>query len=263
MLYPVPNREAEVSQERCLKRIVHSETQSVALLSQNETDRVSNRTFTSNLESKECRGHASSGGIEAATSLSSMPSNGCGNPPRHVANMKSPRSRTVPKSFRIDEPALRAVEAEAESLNVTPNTLVNQILKQFAEYDRFARRINTVKLSASTFRSLLSAIDAEKVIEVAKVSGSSVPQALATAKNGKVDLESLMDHVRYLTTYSHLCEMSETVDAHGHVVTLIHDFGLNWSIFLVHYITAMFASIGKSPKLEMSDRSITFTLNNG
>lgn len=176
--------------------------------------------------------------------------------------MKAERSRTVPKSFRIDEPALRAVEAEAASQNVSSNTLVNQILKQFAEYDRFARRINTVKLSTATFRSLLSAVDAERVIEVAKGSGSSVPQALATAKKGKVDLESLMDHVHYLTTYAHLCEMSETVNAHGHVVTLMHDFGLNWSIFLVHYITAMFGLIGMSPKLEMSDRSVTFTISN-
>ncbi len=170
------------------------------------------------------------------------------------------KSRTVPKSFRIDESALLAVEAEAASQNVSPNTLVNQILRQFAEFDRFARKINTVKLSSATFRGLLSAAEIDKIIEVAKAAGSSIPQAFATAKSGKVDLESLIDHVRSLATYAHVVEFSETVDAQGHVVTLIHDFGLNWSIFLVHYLTAMFAQIGLSPKLEMSDRSVIFTL---
>lgn len=72
--------------------------------------------------------------------------------------------------------------------------------------------------------------------------------------------ESLIDHVRSLATYSHVVEFSETVDAHGHVVTLIHEYGLNWSIFLVHYLTSMFAQIGLSPKFEMSDRSVIFTL---
>ncbi len=171
-------------------------------------------------------------------------------------------SKTVPKSFRIDESALRAVEEEAASQNVSLNTLVNLILIQFAEFDRFARKINTVKLSSGSFRGLLTAVDADKVIELAKSSGSAVPQAFATAKNGKVDMQSLMDHTRYLATYAHLCEMSETVDLHGYIVTLIHDFGLNWSIFLVHYITAMFASIGVSPKLDMSDRLVTFTIRN-
>ncbi len=172
------------------------------------------------------------------------------------------RSKTVPKSFRIDELALKAVELEAGSLNVSPNTLVNQILKQYAEFDRFARKISTVKISSAPFRGILAAADVNQLIEVAKSAGSSIPQAFTTAKSGRMDLESFIAHIRSLSSYAQLFEFSETSDAHGRVVTLIHDFGLNWSIFLVHYITQMFAQIGLSPKLEMSDRSVIFTLSN-
>ena len=177
-----------------------------------------------------------------------------------MSGLKKPKPRTVPKSYRIDESASIAVEKEAVSQNVSSNTLVNQLLKQFSEFDRFARRINTVKLSSSIFRSLLSEVDSEKVIEIAKTAGSSIPQAFATTKSGKVDVESLVDHVRCLAMYAHLCEFSESFDAHGRMFTLVHDFGLNWSIFLVHYANAMFAQLGVSPKVEMSDRSVTFTL---
>ena len=170
-------------------------------------------------------------------------------------------SKTVPKSFRIDESAVRAVEAEAASLNVSPNTLVNQVLKQYAEFDRFARKINTVKISSAPFRGLLSAADVDQLIEVAKSAGSSIPQAFVTAKHGKVNVETLIGHVRSLAAYAQLFEFSETLDSQSHVVTLIHDFGLNWSIFLVHYITAMFAQIGFAPKLEMSDRSVIFNVS--
>ena len=175
---------------------------------------------------------------------------------------KAGKTRTVPKSFRVDEPALQAIEKDAVSHNVSVNTLVNQILKQYADYDRFAQKISTVKLSSSTFRGLLSGLDADKVIEVAKSSGSGVPQAFATAKSGRVDMKALLDHLSYLSAYAHLCEMSETVDSQVHNLTLIHDFGLNWSIFLVHYVTAMFGLIGITPKLEMSDRSVSITIPN-
>jgi hypothetical protein len=134
------------------------------------------------------------------------------------------KSKTLPKSFRIDESAIKAVEIEAASLNISPNTLVNQILKQYSEFDRFARK-------------------------------------MTTAKSGKVDLESFMSHIRSLASYAQLFEFSETADTRGRVVTLIHDFGLNWSIFLVHYITEMFAQIGLAPKIEMSDRSVIFNLS--
>jgi hypothetical protein len=172
------------------------------------------------------------------------------------------KSKTVPKSFRIDESALRAVEVEAASLNVSPNTLVNQILKQYAEFDRFARKIHTVKISSAPFRGILSAADVNELIEVAKTAGSSIPQAFATARNGKVDLESFVGHIRSLATYAQLFEFSETTDPHSRVVTLIHDFGLKWSIFLVHYATEMFTQIGFSPKIEMSDTSVILTLSN-
>jgi len=176
------------------------------------------------------------------------------------ARMTKP-SKTVPKSFRVDEYALRALESDAASLNVSANTLVNQILKQYAEFDRFARKINTVKLSSAPFRGLLSAANVDQLIEVAKTAGSSIPQAFVTAKRGKVDLDSLIDHVRSLATYAQLFEFSETIDTHDHVITLIHDYGLNWSIFLVHYLTAMMALIGTSPKLDMSDRSVMLTIS--
>jgi len=171
-----------------------------------------------------------------------------------------PRAKTAAKSFRLDEAALVAVEREAVSQNVTPNTLVNQLLKQFAEFDRFARRINTIKLTSSIFRDLLATTNTDGVIGVAKTAGSSIPQAFVAAKSGKADIVSLMDHVRSLATYAHLYEYSESVDSRSFVATLIHDFGLNWSIFLVHYFTAMFEQIGVSPDVEMSDRSVIFTL---
>jgi hypothetical protein len=175
---------------------------------------------------------------------------------------KAGKTRTVSKSFRVDETALREIEKDAVSQNVSVNTFVNQIFKQYSDYDRFARKINTVNVSSSTFRDLLSAMDAQKVIELAKTSGSSVPQAFAMAKSGRVDMKSLLDHLRFLASYAHLCDLSETMDSQGYNLTLIHDFGLNWSIFLVHYVTAMFELIGVVPKIDMSDRLVSLTIPN-
>jgi hypothetical protein len=170
------------------------------------------------------------------------------------------RPKTVPKSFRIDESALIATEREAQAQRVSANTLVNQILNQFAEFDRFANKIGTVKVSSFIFRGILQAAEVDKVIEVARSAGSSLPQALVTAKSGKVDFNSLLDHLRSLATYAHLYEYNESSDPRALVCTLLHEFGLNWSIFLVHYVTSMFEQLGIAPKIEMSDRSVIITI---
>jgi len=173
---------------------------------------------------------------------------------------KRPKPKTVPKSFRVDESALIAVEKEAAAQQVSSNTLVNQILIQFSEFERFAKKIDTVKPSGFVFRGLLEAVDADKVIELAKIAGSSIPQAFVTAKGERVGINSLLDHLRMLSLYAHLYGYSENVNSQEQMVTLVHDFGLNWSIFLVHYIMAMFEQVGVSPKLEMSDRSVILSL---
>jgi len=173
---------------------------------------------------------------------------------------KKPKPKTVPKSFRVDESALVAVEKEATAQQVSSNTLINQILIQFSEFERFAKKINTVKPSSFVFRGLLEAADADKIIELAKSAGSSIPQAFIAAKGERVDIDSLLDHLRTLSLYAHLYEYSENVNPQEQIVTLVHDFGLNWSIFLVHYVTAMFEQVGVSPKLEMSDRSVILSL---
>ena len=170
------------------------------------------------------------------------------------------RTKTISKSFRIDEAASEALEREATALNVSTNTLVNQILKEFADFDRFAKRVSTVKVSSSIFRSFLEQMESDKVIEVAEATGSSIPQTFAISKSGRVVTESLLDYVRASAMYAHLFEFSETDDGQRRLITLVHDFGLNWSIFLVHYVTAMFQQIGISPEMEMSDRSVSFTL---
>ncbi len=175
--------------------------------------------------------------------------------------LKTKRSKTVPKSFRIDESALLAVEAEATSQNVSPNTLVNQILKQYGEFDRFAQRVSCVNLSSATFQAIVASLEKDKIIEVAKTSGSSMPQAFSLAKTGKVELQSLLDFTRSLGRYANLFEFSETLDNNGRSITLIHRYGLNWSIFLVHYMTAMFEQIGISPVIEMTDKSVSYKIS--
>ena len=195
-------------------------------------------------------------GLEVDDSIFSVRSECCMMPVPRVIK----KSRTVPKSFRIDESALLAVEAEAVSQNVSPNTLVNQILKQYAEFDRFARKINSVNLSSSTFHALISSLEKDKLIEVAKTSGSSMPQAFVLAKAGKVELRSLLDFMKFLGRYANLFEFNETPDKNGRIITLIHRYGLNWSIFLVHYMTAMFEQVRITPTVEMTDKSVSYKI---
>ena len=67
------------------------------------------------------------------------------------------RAKTATGSFRLDEAALNVLQEDAKKQNVSVNTLLNQLLLTYANYDRPMKRFHMVKMPASTFRHILQA----------------------------------------------------------------------------------------------------------
>ena len=59
----------------------------------------------------------------------------------------------------MDESALDALQEDAKKQNVSVNTLINQLILTYANYDRPMKRFHMVKMSASTFRHILPRVE--------------------------------------------------------------------------------------------------------
>jgi hypothetical protein len=167
--------------------------------------------------------------------------------------------KTVAKSFRINEKALGALQEEATRQNVSVNTLVNQLLLDYSEFGRFLLRINALRLSRKTFGEILNFISDDDLTKAGQIAGKGAPMALIASKWGRITVNTVIEYIHDLSAYANLFEYYEKNENERWTITLMHELGPKWSMFLTNYIGEAFVAAGVQPKTRTSDRAVIFT----
>jgi hypothetical protein len=170
------------------------------------------------------------------------------------------KPKTATASFRLDEYALAALQEDAKKQNISVNTLINQLILTYANYDRPMKRFHMVKVSGSTFRHILQAAKDETIVGAGDLAGNDGPKTAILAKSGEVTPENVLGYLKDMSNYSALFEYSEMMHDGKISVTLTHDFGQKGSLFLQQYVLAIFAQIGKRPRFQADEHAVLFEL---
>jgi len=170
------------------------------------------------------------------------------------------KPRTATASFRVDKSALDALHEDAKMQNVSVNTLLNQLLLTYANYDRPMKRFQVVKLPASTFRHILEGAQEETLAEAGNSAGSDVPRTYILAKRGKLTVENCLDYLRTMSTHAKLFDYSEVSNDGTLSVTLSHNFGAKGTLFLQHYVQSIFVPLEKELKFSFDDNAVVFEI---
>lgn len=165
--------------------------------------------------------------------------------------------RTITRSFRIDEKAFKIVQDEAKRLNLSVNTLVNQQILSFVNFDRFFEKIGMMKIAGATFAHLLRSSSELEVIEAGTLAGSDIPRTIILAKDGKLSLDSVIRYLRMMSDYAHFYEYNEVEVERKRTITLMHALGPKGSLFLIHYMGAVLSTIDIKPVFSSTDHSVT------
>lgn len=180
--------------------------------------------------------------------------------PTYRAIELSLRPKTATASFRLDESALKVLQEDAKKQNVSVNTLLNQLVLAYANYDRPMKRFHMIKLPASSFKHILEAATDEAIIYAGNSTGKEVPKTYIRAKWGELTVENALNYLKTTSNYANLFEYSEVIYAGKINVTLSHDFGAKGSLFLQSYVQAIFELLGKAPKFLPDENAVTFDL---
>jgi hypothetical protein len=168
------------------------------------------------------------------------------------------KPKTATASFRLDEAALSAIQEDARKQNVSVNTLLNQLVLTYANYDRPMKRFHMVKLPASTFKHLLEAATNETVADAGDSTGRDVPKTYIRARWGDLTVENALSYLKITADYTNLFEYSEVARSGKINVTLSHDFGAKGSLFLQRYVQAIFEPMGRPPKFLPDENAVSF-----
>jgi hypothetical protein len=158
----------------------------------------------------------------------------------------------------MSEVAYRALQEDANRQNISLNTIANQILVAYAEYDRHLKKHGMLKLSHPAFAAVLNAATDEAIYEAGKSAGPGVFPSLILSATGELSTVGVLEWLKRLGTYSNIADYSEISHNGKTSVTMSHDLGRKGSLFLAGYLESLLGLAGKQIKATRLTDSVTF-----
>jgi hypothetical protein len=171
------------------------------------------------------------------------------------------QNRTVSRNFRFNADAAQSLDFESQRKGISLNSLVNNIFRRYAEFDRLAERTDMVTLNRYLLSLLLELVPeqtlAKEIFEFGKHSGHD--SLLFWKKD--VSVETLRDYiVNTLCEYCNLAEYDVTAD--GATFVLTHELGPHGATFLKAYITGLISGcLNENVPVEAVGSTIKLTLD--
>ena len=168
----------------------------------------------------------------------------------------SSTDRTVTRSFRISERALKSIEEESRRQNIGVSTIINQQLLAYADFERYFRRLGLIKISSATFERLLRAGPEEDVAKAGREAGADTPRSIILTKYGVLSLDTVIEYLKMLSEFANQFELGQVEQGGKQIITLLHSLGPKGSVFFENYVRVLFETINYSPKITSSEHSI-------
>ncbi|HYF98898.1 MAG TPA: hypothetical protein VD815_02285 [Candidatus Saccharimonadales bacterium] len=166
--------------------------------------------------------------------------------------------KTATMTFRIDENVLRILRSESDRNQITLNSLVNQLLKRYVEWDMFEPKVGLIPIAKPIVVALFSKMSKEDISSMAKDIGKDVVHDIALFMKNKMDLDSFLSWFESRMASS-LTETNHTIQDGYHVYVLKHELGENWSLYHKIVIELMFNEIfNKTVNVTISNTTIRF-----
>ena len=145
-------------------------------------------------------------------------------------------------TFRIDERVIDLLKQETEKRQVSLNTLVNQILKRYIDWDMYEPKVGMIPIAKPVVSALFDKIDEKDIREMASKVGKNAVHDIALFMKSRMDLASFLSWLEMRMRHATI-ELSHNVQSYSHTYVMKHDLGYNWSLYHKTLLELMFHEI--------------------
>lgn len=138
--------------------------------------------------------------------------------------------KTVTMTFRLDESIVNKRRNEANYREVSLNTLVNQVLKRFVEWDVFESKVGMIPIAKPLVIKLFESMTEDEIVGMANSIGKNAAKDIALFMKNKIDIYSFLSWFELRMKNSSAEIKHEVEKDNTHVYIVRHNLGKNWSL---------------------------------
>ncbi len=152
----------------------------------------------------------------------------------------------VTMTFRINRNVIERFRVESETTGSSMNALVNQVLRHYVEWDSFEPRIGMIPFPKTVLGKIFSEMKEDQIVKLASSVGKDTAIDMAMFMKGRMDALMFISWVETRMRNSGF-EIVHRVDnaKRIHTVTIKHDLGKNWSLYLRTMLQSILTDIFK------------------
>jgi len=169
--------------------------------------------------------------------------------------------KTVLRTIRLSKELDDLLQKDANSKRISVGALISNILTRYSEWDRYAEKFAMITLRQETIKAILEATDEETLIKKAREIGAKIPREFLMFWFKRTDLQAYIRYMELLCNYGSFARFELNTDGRTYVITLLHDMGQNWSIFLRYVMEeGITSTVGLMPRFEVNKGSLVIKI---
>lgn len=161
-------------------------------------------------------------------------------------------------TFRIDSQKLKTLRECADENQVSLNTLVNQILTGYIEWDMVAVKAGYATIQKDILKEMFEAVDDEALKAVAARTADSSKDVMLVM-TGQVSLEAFFSIMRNRAKRSGFT-YREYEENGAKKFILQHEMGRHWSMFFKIHCERLVNSAGHKAKVDYTDNTLVISI---
>ena len=165
--------------------------------------------------------------------------------------------KTRLRTFRVEEELDSLLQKDAKSKGISVNSLLSIILTKYTEWDRYIEKFSVMTMKKESFKTMLSAIDDDRVTDLSQELGDKVPSQFILFWFKKNTLENYLKYISLLCKHGGFAQLEIEQEGREYTITLIHELSEKWSNFLANWMNSgMKSTIGIVPRIDVMQNSV-------
>lgn len=173
-----------------------------------------------------------------------------------MMNMVNGSKKTSTITFRLDDGTIHRLRDLSKVQEVSTNTLVNQALRKFIDWDVYLPKSGFVMLPKPVLKKIFEGLDKEFILDLATKTGREEVEDIALFMRGKMDLKSFLSWYETMLLNSSV-QTSHMIDGGVHSMVLKHDLGKKWALFQKTILEHVFKEVlHKNVEIEYDNNTL-------
>lgn len=178
-----------------------------------------------------------------------------------LLHMIKENKKTALRTIRLSKSLDELLQRDANAKRISVGALVSSILTKYSEWDRYIEKFDMITLRQETISAILEATEDEILIRKAREIGVKIPKEFLMFWFKRTDLKSYLQYLEFLCNYGKFARYELEATANGYVITLLHNMGDKWSLFLRYVMEeGIKTTIGRLPIIDVSKGSLVIRI---